>query len=174
MYRVEKSKDCNRSGEALSISDLERLSLFITSTTPVESLRVIENPTTITRNICLFEFRHPQVIDRRKHSFEERTQPLRNISQRSRAGCTDKSRFNWVFMELPNSTKKWETRATLNTCKIMSLIKREMKSQDIRLGKIGDHICTNRRIKLRGNRRNIELFTNKHKVVTTFIHVGND
>jgi hypothetical protein len=77
-------------------------------------------------------------------------------------------------MELPNSTKKQETRATLNTCKIMSLIKREMKSQDIRLGKIGDHICTKRRIKLRGNRRNIELFTNKLKVVTTFIHGAND
>jgi hypothetical protein len=40
VYRVEKSKDCNRSGEALSISDLERLRLFITSTTPVESLTV--------------------------------------------------------------------------------------------------------------------------------------
>jgi hypothetical protein len=49
-----------------------------------------------------------------------------------------------------------------------------MKLQDIRLGKIGDHICTNRRIKLRENRRNIELFTNKHKIVTTFIHVGNN
>jgi hypothetical protein len=71
-------------------------------------------------------------------------------------------------MKLPNSTKKRETRATLNTFKIMSLIKREMKFQNIRLGKIGDHICTNRRIKLRENR------TNKHKVVTTFIHVGND
>jgi len=54
------------------------------------------------------------------------------------------------------------------------LIKREMKFQDIRLGKIGDHICTNRRIKLRENRRNIELFTNKHKIVTTFMHVGNN
>jgi hypothetical protein len=40
VYRDEKSKDCNRSGEALSILDLERLSLFLTSTTPVESLRV--------------------------------------------------------------------------------------------------------------------------------------
>jgi hypothetical protein len=77
-------------------------------------------------------------------------------------------------MKLPDSTKKQETRATLNTIKIMSLIKREMKFQDIRLGKIGDHICTNRRIKLRENRRNIELFTNKQNVVATFIHVGND
>jgi predicted nucleic acid binding AN1-type Zn finger protein len=72
------------------------------------SCRVIENPSTITRNICLFEFRHPKVIDRRKHSFKERTQPLRNISQRS--------------------TKKRERRATLNTFKIMSPIKREMIS----------------------------------------------
>jgi hypothetical protein len=40
VYRVEKSKDCNRSGEALSISDLEPLRLFITSNTPVESLRI--------------------------------------------------------------------------------------------------------------------------------------
>jgi hypothetical protein len=92
------------------------------------------------------------VIDRRKHSFEERTQPLRNVSQRSRAGCTDKTRFNWVSMKLPNRTKKRETRATLNTFYIMSLIKREMKFQNIRLGKIGDHICTNRRIKLRENK----------------------
>jgi hypothetical protein len=92
VYRVEKSKDCNRSGEALSISDLEQLRLFITSTN-----RVIENPTTVTRNICFSEFRHPKVIDHRKHSFEERTKPLRNISQRSRAGCTDNSRFNWVL-----------------------------------------------------------------------------
>jgi hypothetical protein len=76
-------------------------------------------------------------------------------------------------MKLPNSTKKQEMRATLNTIKIMSLLK-GMKLQDIKLGKIGDHICTNRRIKLRENRRNIELFTNKHKIVTTFIHVGNN
>ncbi len=136
------------------------------------SCRVIENPTTITRNICFFEFRHPKVIDCRKHSFKERTQPLRNISQRSRAGCTDKSRFSWVFMKLPNCRKKREMRA--NTFKIMSLIKTEMKFQNIRLGKIGDHICTNRRIKLRENRRNIKLFTNKHKVVTTFIHGSSD
>jgi hypothetical protein len=77
-------------------------------------------------------------------------------------------------MKLPNRTKKRETRATLNTFKIMSLIKREMKFQNIRLGKIGDHICTNKGIKLRKNRRNIRLFTNKHKVVPTFIHVSND
>jgi hypothetical protein len=77
-------------------------------------------------------------------------------------------------MKLANCTKNRETRATHNTFKIMSLIKREMKFQNIRLGKIGDHICTHRRIKLKENRRNIKLFTNKHKVVTTFIHVGND
>ncbi len=34
---------------------------------------------------------------------------LRKISQRTRAGCTDKSRFNWIFMKPPNCTKKWET-----------------------------------------------------------------
>jgi hypothetical protein len=43
-------------------------------------------------------------------------------------------------MKLPNRTKKREMRATLNTFKIMSLIKRDMKFQNIRLGKIGDHI----------------------------------
>jgi hypothetical protein len=26
----------------------------------------------------------------------------------------------------------------------------------------------------RENRRNVELFTNKHKIVATFIHVGNN
>jgi hypothetical protein len=36
-------------------------------------------------------------------------------------------------MKLPNCTKKQEMRATLNTFKIMSLIKREMKFQNIRL-----------------------------------------
>jgi hypothetical protein len=77
-------------------------------------------------------------------------------------------------MTLPNSTKKWEMKATLYTIKIMRLIKRKMRFQDIRLGKIGDHIHTNRRITLRESRRNIELFTNKHKIITTFIHVGNN
>jgi len=77
-------------------------------------------------------------------------------------------------MKLPNHIKKRETRAALNTFKIMSLIKRQMKFQNIRLGKIGDHICTNRRIKLRENRRNIKLSTNKHKVVPTFIHASNE
>jgi len=136
VYRVEKSKDC---GEALSISDLERLRLFITSTTPVESLRI----QLLLQGIFAF-------LSLDTHSFEERTQPLRNIRQRSRAGCRDKSRFNWVFMKLPNSTKKQETRATLNTFKIMSLIKREMKFQNIRLGTIGDHTCTNRRLEQDG------------------------
>ncbi len=88
------------------------------------SCRVIEDPTTITRNICFFEYRHPKVIDHRKHSFEERTQPFRNISQRTRAGCTNKSSFNWIFMKLPNCTKKrpewiilltWEARTDLFT-----------------------------------------------------------
>jgi hypothetical protein len=77
-------------------------------------------------------------------------------------------------MKLPNCTKKRKTRATLYTFKIRSLIKREMRLKNNRLSKIGGHISTNRRIKLRENRRNIKLFTNKHKVITTFIHVSND
>ncbi len=77
-------------------------------------------------------------------------------------------------MKLLNNTKKWETRTTLNTFKIMCLIKREMKFQNIKLGKIGDYIHTNNIIKLKENKKNIRLFTNKHKVVTTFIHVSND
>jgi hypothetical protein len=77
-------------------------------------------------------------------------------------------------MKLPNCTKKRKTRATLYTFKIRSLIKREMILKNNRLSKIGGHISTNRRIKLRENRRNIKLFTNKHKVITTFIHVSND
>jgi hypothetical protein len=68
-------------------------------------------------------------------------------------------------MKLPNSTKKQEMRATLNPFKIMSLIKRWIKFQNLRLGKIGDHICTNRRIKLRENRRNIKLFTTNTKLL---------
>jgi hypothetical protein len=39
-------------------------------------------------------------------------------------------------MKLPNSTKKWEMRAKINTIKVMSLIRRETKFQDIRLGKL--------------------------------------
>jgi hypothetical protein len=78
------------------------------------------------------------------------------------------------FYETSKQHKEMGDKGPLNTFKIMSLIKREMKFQNIRLGKIGDRICTNRRIKLRENRRNIKLLTNKHKVVTTFIHVGND
>jgi hypothetical protein len=35
-------------------------------------------------------------------------------------------------MKLPNSTKKWEMRPTLNTFKIMSLIKREMKAPQVK------------------------------------------
>jgi hypothetical protein len=37
-------------------------------------------------------------------------------------------------MKLPNSTKKREMRATLNTFKIMSLIKREMKISEYQIG----------------------------------------
>jgi hypothetical protein len=43
-------------------------------------------------------------------------------------------------MKLPNSSKKEKTRPTLFTTKIMDLIKRKMRFQDFRLGKIGDHI----------------------------------
>jgi hypothetical protein len=168
MYRVEKSKDYNRSGEALSILNLKRLRLFITSTTPVKSLgnQLLSQGTSTSLSLDT-----QKVIDHRKHSFEERTQPLRNINQGSRAKCIDKSRFNWIFKKFPNHTKKWETRATLNTFKIMSLTKREMKFQNIRLGTIGDHICTNMKIKLK---KNINFFTNKHKFFTIFIHVSND
>jgi hypothetical protein len=56
----------------------------------------------------------------------------------------------------------------------MGLIKRVVKFQDIILGKIKGHICTDMRIKLKEKRRNIELFTNKHKVITMLIHIGND
>jgi hypothetical protein len=40
VYRVEKSNDCSKSGEALSIFDLEILRSSITSTTIVESLQI--------------------------------------------------------------------------------------------------------------------------------------
>jgi hypothetical protein len=50
-------------------------------------------------------------------------------------------------MKLPNYTKKWETRASLYTLKIMSLVKKKTKFRNIRLGKIGDHISTNKIIK---------------------------
>ncbi len=144
MYRVEKSKDYNKSGEALSILDLQRLRSYITSTTPIESLTIQRLS---QRNICFFELKHPKVIDSKKCSFEEKTQPFRNIGQRTKAGCTNKSKFNWIFIKLPNCTKKQETRATLYTLKIMSLVKKKMKFRNIRLGKIGDHISTNKRIK---------------------------
>jgi hypothetical protein len=77
-------------------------------------------------------------------------------------------------MKLAKLTKKGETRATLNTFKITSLFKREMKIQNGKLSKIRDHRSTNRRMKLRENRRNIKHFPDKHKVVSTFIHTGNE
>jgi len=40
VYKVEKSKECNKSGETLSTLDLQRLRLYITSTIPVKSLRI--------------------------------------------------------------------------------------------------------------------------------------
>jgi hypothetical protein len=79
----------------------------------------------------------------RKNSFVERTQPLQHFSKRSGAGSTNKSRFNWIFMKLPNSSKKQKTRPTLFTTKIMGLIKKKMRFQDFRLCKIGDHIKNN-------------------------------
>jgi hypothetical protein len=42
------------------------------------------------------------------------------------------------------------------------------------LGEIGDHRSTNRRMKLKENRRNIKHFADKHKVVSTFIHTSNE
>jgi hypothetical protein len=52
VYRVEKLKDCNRNGEVLSTSNLERLSCFIKSK---YSCKVVENTTTNTRNIVNFD-----------------------------------------------------------------------------------------------------------------------
>jgi hypothetical protein len=54
-------------------------------------------------------------------------------------------------MKLPNSTKKWRTRATLFTTKIMSLIKKKDEISGFRLDKIRDHKCTNWGIKLKEN-----------------------
>jgi hypothetical protein len=115
---------------------IERLSCLITSNTPVESLRI----QLLTQGTSAFlSFDTKKVIDCRKNRIVERTQPLRNFTKRSRAGYTNKYRFNWICMKLPNSTKKWKMRATLFTTKIMSLIKRKMKYQDFRLGKVKDH-----------------------------------
>jgi hypothetical protein len=106
VYRVEKSKDCNRSWEALSISDLERLRLFITIT-PVESLRIQQLSQGTSAFLSLDTQRSLTVGN---IALKKEHKPLRNIRQKSsRAGCTDKSRFNWGFMKLPNRTKKWET-----------------------------------------------------------------
>jgi hypothetical protein len=46
---------------------------------------------------------------------------LETSIKRHKTGCTNKSRFNPIFMKLPNSKKKQETKATLYTIKIMSL-----------------------------------------------------
>ncbi len=92
---------------------------------PVESCRVIENPTTNRRNTSLSEFGRPKIIDHRKNSFVERTEQLRNFSKGSGAHCTNESWFNRISVKLPNSAKKWKTRTT----KIMELIKRMMKFQ---------------------------------------------
>jgi hypothetical protein len=82
VYRVEKSKDCNRSGEVFS--NLERVSCFIASSTPVESFRI----QLLTQGTSAFLSFNTLRSLPRKNSFVERTQPLRNFSKRSRAGCT--------------------------------------------------------------------------------------
>jgi hypothetical protein len=96
VYRVDKSKDCNKSGEALSTFSLEKLSYFITSTTPVESLRI----QLLTQGTLAF-LSVAKVVDPRKNSFAERIEPLRNIRKGSRAGCKNRSWFNRIFMKLP-------------------------------------------------------------------------
>jgi hypothetical protein len=88
VYRVQKLKDCNRNGEVLSTSNLERLSCFITSTILAKLLKI----QLLTQGTLLILT--PKVIDCRKNSFVERTQPFGNFSKRNRAGCTNKSRFN--------------------------------------------------------------------------------
>jgi hypothetical protein len=118
VYRVKKSKDCNMSGEALSPSNLERLSLIITSTTPVESLRI----QLLTQGTSAFLSLDTQrSLTTGNIALKKELSHLETSIKRCRAGCTKKSRFNPISMKLPNSTKKQETKATLYTIKIMSL-----------------------------------------------------
>jgi hypothetical protein len=82
---LRNQKDCNRSGEALSISDLKQLRLFITSTTPVESLRIQLLSQGTSAFLSLDTQRSLTIGNialKKEHS---------HISQRTRAGCTDKS-----------------------------------------------------------------------------------
>ncbi len=54
--------------------------------------------------------------------------------------------FIWVFMKLPNNIKKREMKAKHDPLRIMGLIKRVVKIQDIKLGKIQGHICIDMKI----------------------------
>jgi hypothetical protein len=117
---------------------IERLSCLITSTTPVESLRI----QLLTQGRSAFlSFDTKKVIYCRKNRIVERTQPLTNFTKRSRAGYTNKYRFNWICMQLPNSTRKWKMRATLFTTKIMSLIKRKRNIRISDWGRLKTTIC---------------------------------
>jgi len=87
------------------------------------SCRVIENLTTNTRNICLSEFWHPKVIDHRKNSFIERTQPLRNFSKRTRAGCTNKSKFNGFLWNFQTAQRNGGQGPHFSPLKLWALLK---------------------------------------------------
>jgi hypothetical protein len=107
VFRVLKSNNCNKGGEALSISDLERLKEFYDIH---YSRRVIKNPTTKIKNMSFSEFGHRKIIDHRKNGFVEGTEPLQNFSKASGTCCKDKSQFNWIFVKFPNNTKKQKMR----------------------------------------------------------------
>jgi hypothetical protein len=96
VFRVYKSNNCNKGGEALSNSDLERLKEFYDIH---YSCRVIKNPTTKIKN-----------IDHRKNGFVEGIEPLQNFSKASGTCCTDKSQFNRIFLKFSDSTKKQKMR----------------------------------------------------------------
>jgi hypothetical protein len=49
-------------------------------------------------------------------------------------------------MKLPNNIKKREMKAKHDPLRIMGLIKRVVKIQDIKLGKIQGHICIDMKI----------------------------
>jgi hypothetical protein len=95
-YSVEKLEELQQTLEFCKPLDLERFRSFITSTAPVESLRIqLQSEGTM----ILSKLSHPKCIDHRYYNFVERIEPLRIIGERRETIGLSKA-----LMELPNRT----------------------------------------------------------------------
>lgn len=95
-YSVEKLEQLQQTVEFCKPLDLERFRSFITSTAPVESLRIqLQSEGTM----ILSKLSHPKCIDHRYYNFVERIEPLRIIGERR-----DTLGLSGALIKLPNRT----------------------------------------------------------------------